>query len=291
LTPITQTCIISPLGTIKGGGEMIRKLTEQDNEKVMELVTPKPSINLFIIGDIELYGYDIDFQELWGDFNNNDLRGILLRYYDYFIVYGLKGYDAKGFVDIIETYEKRDTVSGEEEVLKSIQPLLKDNYKKVVTYFAECRDETLNLADNEELRAKVECAKPEDAKQLAELTASIEEFGTLKDFDEQVERIAKTIKEKAGRYYFIKEAGKLVSSVASTAENSKSAMLVGVCTAPEYRMKGYSTAIMSEMLQDLFAEKESVCLFYDNPKAGSIYKRSGFNDIGMWTMLIREDED
>jgi len=268
---------------------MIRKLTELDNEKVLELVLPQASINLFIIGDIEMYGYDTDFQELWGDFGNDDhLRGVLLRYYDYFIVYGLVGYDAKGFVDIIENYEKCDAISGEEEVLKALQHLLKDNYDKRVTYFAECRSDTLNLSDNEELRAKVKCAKPEDATQIAELTCSIEEFATVKNIDEQTERMAKAIADKAGRYYFIKEDGKIVSTVASAAENSKSAMLVGVCTAPDYRMKGYSTAIMSNILQDLLEEKESVCLFYDNPKAGNIYKRSGFVDIGMWTMLIRE---
>lgn len=271
---------------------MIRKLTELDNEKVMAFILPQASINLFIIGDIEMYGYDADFQEVWGDFGDNDnLRGVLLRYYDYFIVYGITGYDAKGFVDIIETYEKRDTISGEAEVLKAVQPLLKDNYKKTVTYFAECRAETFNPAvDNVDLRVKIKLATAKDARDLAQLGCSIEEFGA-NNVEERTKQIAKKISDKAGRDYFIKEDGKLVSMVSSTAENSKSAMLVGVCTTPSYRKRGYVTAIMSKMLEDLFAEKESVCLFYDNPQAGNIYKRSGFFDIGMWTMLIREGVD
>ena len=270
---------------------MIRKLTEQDNKKVMELILPEASINLFIIGDIEMYGYDVDFQELWGDFNDDkNLRGILLRYYDSFIVYGKMGYDAQGFVKIIENYEKHDVISGEEEILKAIQHLLKDSHQNTTTYFAECRVGTLNLSEDERLRARVERATPVDAKQLTELMCKIEEFGRMnsESMDEQVERTTKTITDKAGRYYFIKENEMMVSMVATAAENSKSAMLIGVCTLPEYRMKGYTTAIMSEILQDLFKEKASACLFYDNPKAGSIYKRSGFVDIGMWTMLIRE---
>jgi len=273
---------------------MVHKLTELDNEKVMELLLPQASINLYIIGDIELFGYDADFQELWGDFGDDgNLRGILLRYYNSFIVYGKKGYNARGFVDIIEEYEKCDVISGEQEVLKAIQPLLKDNYDKKLNYFAECRAETLNPADNEELRVKVKCAKPEDARQIAELAHSIEEFASVnkgKDIDEQIARMVKKLKDKAGRVYFIKEDEKAVSMVATTAENSKSAMLVGICTDPNYRMKGYATAIISEILQDLFAEKVSVCLFYDNPQAGNIYKRSGFVDIGMWTMLFRETD-
>jgi len=251
----------------------------------MKLVLPEASINLFIIGDIEMYGYDTDFQELWGDFDQNDhLRGILLRYYKSFIVYGLDGYDACGFADIIESYEARDVISGEQGILKFLQPKLKGNYTDVVTYFAECRKETLKQHDNEDLQSRINIAKPENARKLSELICSIEEF-SMHNVDEHAERTVKNIKDKAGRYYFIQEDEQVVSMVATTAENSKSAMIVGVCTAPEHRQKGYTTAIMSKLLQDLLQEKESACLFYDNPKAGSIYKRSGFIDIGMWTML------
>jgi len=169
-----------------------------------------------------------------------------------------------------------------------LQPHLKANYKNVATYFAECRKETLMLTENPNVQDRIEIAKPEQARKLAELMYAIEEFA-VQDVAEYAKRTAKAIEDKAGRYYFIEEdeAG-VVSIVATAAENSKSAMLVGVCTAPEYRLRGYTTALMSVLLQDLFEEKESACLFYDNPKAGNIYKRSGFVDIGMWTMLRHE---
>ncbi len=40
---------------------MVRKLGEKDRAEVMEYVSAEPSINLFIIGDIELVGFDKDF--------------------------------------------------------------------------------------------------------------------------------------------------------------------------------------------------------------------------------------
>lgn len=43
---------------------MIRKLKEKDHTAVMELVGKKPAENLFIIGDIEAYGYESEHQEL-----------------------------------------------------------------------------------------------------------------------------------------------------------------------------------------------------------------------------------
>jgi predicted GNAT family acetyltransferase len=271
---------------------MIRKLTSLDNEQLMALVLPQASINLFIIGDIEMYGYETDFQELWGDFDEqSNLRGVLLRYYENFIVYGGENYDANGFVEIIESFEFESVISGEQSVIKSLQPLLKEDYQAKDTYFAECRAETLNVTDNEQLLKQVKRATVADATKLVELLFTIEEFAMRKslDFDQYVERTIKRYVDQAGRDYFIEADGKVVSIVQTAAENSKSAMIIGVCTEPSYRLKGYTTAILSKLLQDLLTEKESACLFYDNPKAGSIYKRSGFVDIGMWTMLMPKD--
>lgn len=270
---------------------MIRKLTKNDHAQLMELVLPQASINLFIIGDVEMYGYDTDFQELWGDFEEQgQLRGVLLRYYDSFIVYGHENYDVPGFVQLIQNYPAQPTISGESSILMPLRPFFADSHQVKDTYFAECRVDTLKIADNADLLAQVQQATVADAPSIAELLFTIDEFEMKKnlDFDDYVKRIIKRYNDKAGRDYFIAVDGNVVSSASTTAENSKSAMLVGVCTAPDYRMQGYTTAILSKLLPALFTEKESVCLFYDNPQAGKIYKRSGFVDIGIWTMLMPE---
>ena len=58
---------------------MIRKLSNSDYETVMELVGKKPAENLFIIGDIEAYGFESDVQELWGQFEDEKLVAVLLK--------------------------------------------------------------------------------------------------------------------------------------------------------------------------------------------------------------------
>ena len=58
---------------------MIRKLTNNDRELTMALVEKKPAENLFIIGDIEAYGMESDIQELWGQFEDDQLIAVLLR--------------------------------------------------------------------------------------------------------------------------------------------------------------------------------------------------------------------
>ncbi|WP_255256253.1 GNAT family N-acetyltransferase [Bacillus pseudomycoides] len=75
-----------------------------------------------------------------------------------------------------------------------------------------------------------------------------------------------------------------ITSHSITHQYHLSAMVVGVCTHSNYRVKGYASLILQKMIQDFIKEGRTLCLFYNNPAAGWIYKRLGFKDIGMWTM-------
>ncbi len=48
---------------------MIRKLNESDRQLILGYLSDEPAINLFMIGDIESFGFAEDFQEVWADFN------------------------------------------------------------------------------------------------------------------------------------------------------------------------------------------------------------------------------
>lgn len=48
---------------------MIKKLSAQDKEPLLSYLKEEASFNLFIIGDIENFGFEQDFQKLWGQFN------------------------------------------------------------------------------------------------------------------------------------------------------------------------------------------------------------------------------
>jgi predicted GNAT family acetyltransferase len=102
--------------------------------------------------------------------------------------------------------------------------------------------------------------------------------------DYSVENKRVSLEKGLARACFIKENGVIISSASSTAENSQSAMIVGVGTLPKYQKNGLASYCMSKLCEELLAEGKMLCLFYDNPTAGSIYKRMGFVDIGKWCM-------
>ncbi|MGL5345987.1 MAG: GNAT family N-acetyltransferase [Peptostreptococcaceae bacterium] len=261
---------------------MVRKLNQVDKEKVLKYVSKQPSINLFIIGDIEQFGFDKDFQEVWGKFDEDDnLKGVLLRYNNNFIPYYENiDEDVEGFKEIIKSYDKNVMISGKEELVEKFKNVI-GNYIERKTYFCELKDKNKLLDwDN-----TVKLAVPQDANRIYEIIESIEEFTAEND----IEQINDRIEDKSKRVYYIEnDKGEIISISQTTAENSKSAMVVGVATRKGYREQGHMSKCLSRLCNDLLEEDKTLCLFYDNPKAGKIYHRIGFEEIGKWTMLIEE---
>ena len=259
---------------------MIRKLTENDHPIIMEFLLQDPSINLFIIGDIEAFGYQASFQKLWGEFHNEEITAVLLKYFESYIFYckDKNHFDVEAFAAIMESNNSPVTLSGRTDFVEKFEnlPNLILGTKKV-TYFAQCG--TKKEIQRTETIKKATVA---DIDRIVALQRSIDEFSTT---DQTKNMLTKAIESKTGRTYFLEnDNDEIISTVSTTAENSQSAMIVGVCTHKEYRNKGYASTLMTALVNDLLDEKQNVCLFYDNPNAGKIYKNIGFEDIGLWTM-------
>jgi predicted GNAT family acetyltransferase len=262
---------------------MIRKLTENDREIVLEFLSEEPAINLFIIGDIENFGFDQDFQELWGSFDKDEkIQGVLLRYHESFIPYYKdKNFDCEGFKGIILSYKGKVILSGKESVVDDFENILPEAKKKS-TYFCELRSKNklLNEVDH------IEIAQVEDAEKIYDLLETIQEFNASDT--NSIDRIENKLKAKSGRIYFMKNEQDEAITVAQTdAENRYSAMVVGVATIKEYRQKGLMSKCLSKLSWDLLDEGKTLCLFYDNPEAGKIYHKLGFETIDKWTMLVK----
>lgn len=261
---------------------MIRKLVEEDRALALEFLGEEPSINLFLIGDIENFGFHEDFQELWGSFNEeSQLEGILLRYHESYIpYYKNSGFDTSEFKKIIEADNRKKIISGKEEVALKFRDTLPKLIEKS-TFFCELKDGD-NLKEDSSL---IKVAKKEDAQRVIDIINQIEEFratGTS-----TVEKIEKVIESKAGRVYYIEnEAGEIISVAQTTAENSKGAMIVGVATLEGYRKQGLMSKCLSKLCRDVLAEGKNLCLFYNNPEAGRVYHKLGFESIDKWTMLV-----
>ncbi|CEQ21362.1 GCN5-related N-acetyltransferase [[Clostridium] sordellii] len=259
---------------------MILKLNDRHKDIVLNYVGKEPSINLFIIGDIEQYGFDKDFQEVWGSFDEkNNLTGVLLRYNNNFIPYIENlNEDVSDFKKIIKSYKGNKFISGKSDIIEKFKDILNDFEEKYM-YFCQLKEKSKLLKWDDSIKVATE----KDASRIHELIDTIDEFSV----QDSVKEIEEKIRDNNKVVYYIENEKKEIITVSQiTAENSKSAMVVGVATRKDYREKGYMSKCLSKLCSDFIDKNKSLCLFYDNPKAGSVYKKIGFEEIGTWIMLV-----
>lgn len=263
---------------------MIRKLTEQDRAEVLSLAGKEAALNLFLIADVENFGFGQEFQDLWGEFGpDRRLTAVLLRYERSYIPYAEGSFDAAGFAEIMLKDPEMAMMSGGGQLVEPFQSLIPFRKQKKM-FFAELR-QIRDASGLKEDGYSVRRATPMDVEGICRLTDLIEEFEV--DPESSRSSLTRTLETGTGRTYFVEHEGKVIATASSTAENSMSAMVVSVATHPDYRGRGLASKAVTRLCADLVNEGKSLCLFYDNPDAASIYKRIGFQDIGSWIMNYR----
>lgn len=262
---------------------MIRKLEEKDRETVLTFVGDRPAENLFIIGDIDTFGFGSRLVSVWGDFNEtNRLRSILLRFAGNFIPYARdpEQFDGEAWARLIEKTGRLKMISGLKELTEKLTPHITSPEKRSkLCYYA--KRETRVPFDGYSESQDVKMLFPEESDAIIRLWSEIPEFSQSM---ENAETLQKNMENGISRTYYIEKNDEPVSAVSTTAETHGAAMIVGVCTKKGYEHQGFATACLKKMIGVLRAEHKQPCLFYDNPEAGKIYKGLGFVTIGLWVM-------
>lgn len=269
---------------LKWGKALFRKVTEIDHDAIFPFLACRPAKNLFILGDIEAFGYETAFQEVWAYFDSNGrVRTVLLRYYG---TYVLSTESGEGFDDVLRILSANTAwtvLQGSYEDLVDFQKAVDYSPSKIRSfYFAERSPGTprphIDTSD-------VKAATMDEIEPLFRLRRSIKEFESSATTRESLRQ---SFEANTGIHYYIAdEQGRMLASASTAAENSISAMVVGVCTNPQYRRQGLATRCLSALCDTYDERGKTLCLFYDNPEAGRIYHRLGFHDIDKWTQFYR----
>ena len=259
---------------------MLEQLHQIHAAEVETFLAQAPGFALFIIGDIENFGYDSSFQTIWGDRDDHGaLRAVLLRYYTNYVIYAPGAFDAEGVAAKIQENSEWTNINGWAEAIRQVSPYVQEGKTKEM-YFAECK----KLETEYPIPDSVVEADFDDIEGIISLRSTIDEFSQPKD-GVKIQR--QKMETKSGRDVICKIDGKVVAGAATTAENSQSAMVVAVCTDPAHRQHGYASACVTKLAKEYSALGKRLYLFYDNPNAGRIYNRIGFHEIGKYTLIQR----
>jgi hypothetical protein len=255
---------------------MFRKAVEIDQKTINEYTGKEPSINLFIIADIENNGISTDFQDIWVDERNGTLTAVLLRYFGNYVFYSTGNHDQQFVNEMINSQPMASFIGRK----KSLEPYIKhERFQNIRSQILAVATDKSFCGDFTAEYSQVRFACPGDAKGLYKLWKEVEEFAP---YIETPESIKKKIERKRVKTVLIEIGREVISTASTITECKTSAMIGGVMTKPGYRTRGYATACMTALCETLISEGKECCLTYDNPLAGSIYSHVGFKPVCDW---------
>lgn len=264
----------------------MRILQEEDKEALLCYVAKEPEMNLFFIGDIENFGIESETVHVYLHEERGRWDFVILQYYRYFLLYSqYDDYNAAEAIAFLRGQEP-DCISGKTVLLERIAPAF-GQWAIQSTYMSRCDCVEAGWERPKELA--IRRLEKADAAEAIKLLSDIEEFQKTYKKQELTEHIRHMESEmeqggKAAVGGFLD--GRMVCTASTSAENSQSAMVVGVATVRAFRGRGYASAVVEALCRDCFERgKQYLCLFYDNPAAGKIYNRIGFRELGQYGML------
>ena len=100
---------------------MIQRLSSANHKKVIEYLYREKEVNIFLISDIERYGYDSYFFSIYGGINEKgEIEGILLKCFEFIIFYAYDEFDVNEFAKFINESDCEE-VCGKSEVLEKLE--------------------------------------------------------------------------------------------------------------------------------------------------------------------------
>lgn len=267
----------------------MRKLTQQDRQRVLDYVSREPEYNLFILGDVESFGFGHPDLEVFAQERGTHWNCLLLRYLDNYVLCSADGaFDREEVARRLEA-APFNVLSGKSEVVDTMAPFFPQRRLRR-TYLA--RLGSFPQWD-QPLPPKVHLSQlgPEHAPDMVGLYLQIDEFAPIyRGREEQAVQEIRMNLLGGGRSFGAFSGGKLAAVASTTAEASIGAMVGGVATLPGFRRQGLASSLIARLCTYCLSEgMEFLCLFYDNPAAGRIYRRLGFEEIGRYTMLEKAD--
>ncbi len=261
---------------------MIKRANIEDYNRVIGCLNHEGSMNTTLIANIEKYGFEKDFQDIWlCTSNNEEPKVVVMRHFNILYIYS-----EGSFLDVDElasfvSFVGSDIIVGKLDIISDLSIYSNAMFIEPSVH--------MYLEDNSKLIScsRVKKAEIEDCKEMAQLVFSIPEFARFYNSSEEIERgIKRRIEMGICRYSVLKMDGKIISQAYTTIESSQYATMGGVITREEYRKQGLASLVVSCICEDILKDNKVPNLFYSNQEAGRVYGKLGFKPAGDYAMLL-----
>lgn len=257
---------------------MWHKAKKDDQNLILEYLKAEPALNTFLIADIENFGVDSQFQDIWYEMTEGKPIGVVLRYHQTLICYDK--YNSSNFeiLDEVLNCFTIDLIQGKASVIKAISHLGKVIHLPFMS---------LNQTPTFILNKDIKVANQMDAFEIAK---SYENYPKVKalyssDLSKRAEQIQHRISTGEGCHVFVKSKGEILAHGNTTAENSVSAMIGGLF-ADEEHLK-LKKDILSFLSNYLLNKGLKPCLFASDETMLPILYELGYETMEDWGIIRR----
>lgn len=260
----------------------VRPLTPLDEPEFMRLAADLPGRMLSSRMNFEVYGPVSETARFWGAFSGLRMAGSLCRFRNTTVAVDSSGECGHVFAEAIDAEVGLAGVRGSIECAVVIQACLR---RYVCADWEDSR--FMRLLDSPKCSAGLlSFARKADSTDIDALVSLYSGAGMMyRSRSNLAERLA------TGRVFVVdlperETAGpRIVSCALLNVESRDAGMIGGVYTLPAVRGRGYAVASVAALCKDLQKDAKLPCLYYENPVAGRLYQRLGFQESGRWAVL------
>ena len=257
-----------------------RLLSETDRAAVTTFLRSDPLHLMTMRLNIEYYGFHSSTLRVWGVVDAaGAVHGIGLRFNNTLIIADSDGRSGAAFAQWIDLERGLVGVRGTEPALslmgQNLRRLAVGDREKSVSMILRCPP-----VCPPEVLYKARVASFADMDKLVELYSHA---GHMYRSRANIET-----KLRMGRLFVVEEpatfqrAARFAACALLNVEGSDGGIIGGVFTLPEARGKGYASACTAALCKDLQRDGKMPCLFYENPIAGRVYRKLGFEQVEQW---------
>ena len=220
----------------------------------MQYLKAEPVYHTFLLSDLECYGFEHEFQQVYMQEKEGICEGVVLRYYNNLIL--------SEFIEKPECKKIAELVTSE-----------------ITTVMGKGENVHQNMKSLEKKVGEIRRAEKKDIERIYEFLMTFPEMRALYAEKGMIEN---RICGKEGFHIIMEKEGEIIAHGNSAATTDQTCMMGGICVAQDMRKKGYAKEILHTLCEEIRRQGKIPCIFSPEKEQYSIFEELGFEKYGRW---------
>ena len=241
----------------------------------------------YLYMDLEEYGPDREFTDLWLQLEGENIQAVFYRYYNTMHLFSRQLPALEDAAALLREQAPHTIISNEENI-RALQPLLEGEWELEMSEII-----TAPRLMEGECSLPIRPADEEDIPDIVSLMMTEPIYNTIYTAESLAEQLRGRIRDGFGRLFVIRdETGHLVATNNTSAETKDFAVINGLVTDPAMRGRGLGRAITASTWNLVFREgkKGLAHLGCENENTLRLHHAMGYDFIGRSARLVLKEE-